>query len=84
MDNGVLNVINRSDFKMTFEDFLDESQVGYSTIETRDDLKYVIKRTWNAAIQASRDSLDRVEFPGNAEALWFRLDEELRKLLTAP
>jgi hypothetical protein len=37
---------------MTFEDFLHESQVGYSTIETKDDLEYVIERTWNAAIEA--------------------------------
>ena len=70
---------------MTFEDwfgsnrYLLKSEGKDRQIFTAEDLE----DAWNAAIQASRDSLDRVEFPGNAEALWFRLDEELRKLLTA-
>lgn len=42
---------------MTFEEFLDDSQVSYSTIETKDDLEDVIKKTWNAAINAALNTL---------------------------
>lgn len=44
---------------MTFEEFLDDSQVGYSTIETKDDLEDVIKRTWDAAIESAATKLAR-------------------------
>jgi len=52
---------------MTFEDFLDKSQVGYSTIETRDDLEDVIKRTWNEAINAAIQEVGSVTGDNTAE-----------------
>lgn len=67
---------------MTFEDWYKSVPDNVYVDQKFEDREHAASSAWNAAIQASRDSLDRVEFPGNAEALWFRLDEELRKLLT--
>ncbi len=70
---------------MRFEDFLHESQVGYSTIETRDDLEDVIKRTWNAAIASSLNAVDAVNRSNIDENdVLVYIHEDLKKLLTAP
>ena len=69
---------------MTFEDFLHESQVGFSTIETRDDLEYVIERTWNAAIASSLNAVDAVLKQNIDENdVHVYIYEDLKKLLTS-
>lgn len=66
---------------MTFEDFLHESPVGYSTIETKDDLEYVIKTTWNAAI---KEAIRQATLPCRSGAAGQdRLPSDLYKLLTS-
>lgn len=71
---------------MTFEDWFKEKYKATYDNPNMESIHQYWKdfhsEVWNAAIQASRDGLDRVEFPGNTESLWFKLDEELRKLLT--
>lgn len=69
---------------MTFEEFLDDSQVSYSTIETKDDLEYVIKRTWNAAIASSLGAVDAVvkqQIDENDVHVY--IHDNIKKLLTA-
>ncbi len=67
---------------MTFERFLEESQVGYSTIETRDDLHFVIQKTWNAAIKAAIWEA-RVAVAMEGETIEIQVQDAVRKLLTS-
>ena len=52
--------INRDDVaaegKLTFDEWLEDSQVGYQTVETKADLHFYLKEAWNAALKHGKVS----------------------------
>jgi len=37
--------------RLTFDEWLEDSQVGYNTVETKADLYHYLKQAWNAALK---------------------------------